>query len=101
PRSARASSPSLHGALPISALAIEAAGALRRRGWEVSDEALRAGIRQAEWPGRFEVLPQGEGRPTFVVDGGHNPQGAHALAESLRSEEHTSELQSRFDLVCR
>ncbi len=67
-----------------AALAIEAARALRRRGWEVPDEALRAGIRQAEWPGRFEVLPQGEGRPTFVVDGGHNPQGAHALAESLQ-----------------
>ena len=30
------------------------------------------------------MLPQVEGRPTFVVDGGHNPQGAHALAESLQ-----------------
>src|SRR5437868_11950028 len=29
---------------------------------------------------------------------GSDPQGA---ARSLRSEEHTSELQSRFDLVCR
>src|SRR5437868_11210832 len=26
---------------------------------------------------------------------------ALAIAEALRSEEHTSELQSRFDLVCR
>src|SRR5437868_12101267 len=27
--------------------------------------------------------------------------GAHAPDEALRSEEHTSELQSRFELVCR
>src|SRR5207249_11480969 len=29
------------------------------------------------------------------------PQRAHALEQRVRSEEHTSELQSRFDLVCR
>src|SRR5699024_11563350 len=27
--------------------------------------------------------------------------GAHGLSSGARSEEHTSELQSRFDLVCR
>src|SRR5699024_12688367 len=34
--------------------------------------------------------------------GGHPPGGrARARADGHRSEEHTSELQSRFDLVCR
>lgn len=66
-----------------AALAIEAVHALRERGWRVSDEAVRAGVAAAEWPGRFEVLPGAEGRPTFIVDGGHNPQGAQALAASL------------------
>src|SRR6266403_2076621 len=35
-------------------------------------------------------------RPTSVL-----PSGASATTEPLRSEEHTSELQSRRDLVCR
>src|SRR5207249_10976941 len=30
-----------------------------------------------------------------------NPEAARRLMVRLRSEEHTSELQSRFDLVCR
>lgn len=64
-----------------AALAIEVIEALRIRGWAVSDEALRAGLAQAVWPGRFEVVAQ---HPTFVVDGGHNPQGARALADSLK-----------------
>src|SRR5437868_7346812 len=29
------------------------------------------------------------------------PRASGALASAIRSEEHTSELQSRFDLVCR
>lgn len=64
-----------------AALAIETIEALRKRGWAVSDEALRIGLAQAVWPGRFEIVAK---HPTFVVDGGHNPQGARALADSLR-----------------
>ena len=67
-----------------AALAIEAAFALRARGWDISNEALRSGVARAQWPGRFEVLPSRDDRPTFVIDGGHNPQGAQALADSLR-----------------
>src|SRR5438067_10627337 len=33
--------------------------------------------------------------------GDHDRVGAHVAAHGPRSEEHTSELQSRFDLVCR
>src|SRR5699024_12473315 len=36
-----------------------------------------------------------------VVDRGPFDHGALALPEEMRSEEHTSELQSRFELVCR
>lgn len=64
-----------------AALAIEVIEVLREHGWEVSDEAFRAGIADAEWPGRFEIAAV---RPTFVIDGGHNPQGARVLAESLK-----------------
>lgn len=71
-------------------LAIEAAEVLRRGGWRIAPEDVCAGIARTVWPGRFEVRPLPDGpQPqtrgqTLVVDGGHNPQGARALADSLR-----------------
>lgn len=67
-----------------ASLAIEAAEALCACGWSISDEAIASGIAAAAWPGRFEIVQAGEGAPAIVVDGGHNPQGAQALADSLR-----------------
>ncbi len=67
-----------------AAMAIEVAGALRARGWDIPDEAVVRGIAETRWPARFEVLPQPEGFARVVVDGGHNPQGAGVLAASLR-----------------
>lgn len=63
-----------------AALAVEVVAALRKRGWAVSDAALAAGIANTTWPGRFEVVGK---NPLVIVDGGHNPQGAEALAASL------------------
>ena len=65
-----------------AALAIEALRALARRGWNVSEDAIARGIADAIWPGRFEVVEAGP--PAVIVDGGHNPQGAAVLADSLR-----------------
>ena len=67
-----------------AAMAIEIAGALRERGWEIPDEAIARGIAETRWSARFEVLDQPAGMPTVVIDGGHNPQGAGVLADSLR-----------------
>ena len=67
-----------------AAMAIEIADALRERGWEIPDEAIARGIAETRWPARFEVLDQPAGMPTVVIDGGHNPQGAGVLADSLR-----------------
>ena len=67
-----------------AAMAIEIAGALRERGWEIPDEAIARGIVETRWPARFEVLDQPAGMPTVVIDGGHNPQGAGVLVDSLR-----------------
>ena len=63
-----------------AALAIEAVQALRARGWGVPPAALHDGIAGARWPGRFEVCRT---HPLFVVDGGHNPQGAQVLSDTL------------------
>ena len=58
---------------------------LRGRGWHIPDEAVRAGVARTRWPGRFEIVEGGSSPDGFaiVVDGGHNPQGARALADSL------------------
>ena len=66
-----------------AALAIEVTEALRTHGWAIDDDAVRQGVAGAAWPGRFEIVRAGEGEPTVVVDGGHNPQGARALVDSL------------------
>lgn len=63
-----------------AALAIEAVRALQGRGFVVDDKAIREGLAKTYWPGRFEVVAHD---PTFIVDGGHNPQGAQALVDSL------------------
>jgi len=64
-----------------AAVALETVGLLRERGWNISDEAVREGMAQTRWPARFEVLRRD---PVFIVDGGHNPHGIRATADSLR-----------------
>lgn len=66
-------------------VALEAVDVLRGRGWRIPDEAVRAGVAQTRWSGRFEIVEGGSSPDGFaiVVDGGHNPQGARALADSL------------------
>ena len=54
---------------------------LKKRGWNISDEAVERGLSLVTWPARFEVLSQD---PVFILDGGHNPQCAEALTEALR-----------------
>jgi dihydrofolate synthase / folylpolyglutamate synthase len=63
-----------------AALALAAAELLGSTGFPVTEQALRAGMEQARWPGRMELFP---GPPRLILDGAHNPAGAAALAESL------------------
>ena len=63
-----------------AAVVIETARRLRERGWQVSEDALEHGLYAAAWPGRFELCAE---EPDFIVDGGHNPQCAEAVCESL------------------
>ena len=65
-----------------AALVLDTVDLLRRKGWNIPEEALRDGLAAAEWPGRFEVLRR---TPPLILDGAHNPGGANALAESLEA----------------
>lgn len=65
-----------------AAVVIETIEALRKRGWKIGDRALREGLMNTRWTGRFECLSE---HPRIFVDGSHNPQGVKATAETLRT----------------
>ncbi len=64
-----------------AAVVLTVTDVLRRRGFSIPENAVRSGLASVTWPARFEILMKS---PTFVLDGGHNPQCAECLAASLR-----------------
>ena len=66
--------------LKNAAVVLEAVDVLRRRGWNISNVAVRMGLAGTGWPARFEILRRD---PLFILDGGHNPQCADAVADTL------------------
>ena len=66
------------------ALAIAAAEDLSKQGLAgITPDSIEQGIRQAHWPGRFQVIPAQNGWPEIVFDVAHNPAGAWALRSTL------------------
>ena len=63
------------------ALAVEALKILSERGFPVSEEKLRQGLKQTIWAGRFTLVGK---KPCFIVDGAHNEDAAKRLAESVQ-----------------
>lgn len=53
---------------------------MKKRGYAISDNAVVEGVAHVKWPARFEILSQ---EPLFILDGGHNPQCADAMATIL------------------
>ena len=64
-----------------AASAFSVVQALRRRGVQIDDEAVVSGLRCVRIPGRLEVISH---HPLVLLDGAHNPAGAHELASALR-----------------
>jgi dihydrofolate synthase/folylpolyglutamate synthase len=66
------------------ALAIAAAEELHKQGTvQITPETIARGIRETQWPGRFQVVPAAGGNPEYVLDVAHNPAGAWALRSTL------------------
>ena len=63
-----------------AACALAAVELLAADGLAVGVADMRAGIEQARWPGRMELLGSA---PRVLLDGAHNRSGAEALAETL------------------
>lgn len=66
--------------LKNAAVVIATVDALTAKGWNITEQQLRDGLKHVSWPGRFELLRK---KPVFFVDGGHNPQCMAALAKNL------------------
>ena len=60
--------------------AIEAVKLLRLKGFIVSDEDIREGLKNTLWAGRFEIIGKA---PYFVLDCGHNESCMESLKENI------------------
>ena len=78
--------------LQNASIAICTINELRKKGWEISEEALRRGLKNAVWHARLEIVKNAKQNfninvpigKTLVFDGAHNPHGATALAKALK-----------------
>lgn len=75
-----------------ASIAVCAIDVLRKKGWRISDEALKIGLERAVWHARFEIVKNAQSSfdlhvphdKTLLFDGAHNPHGATALATSFK-----------------
>ena len=72
--------PAMQGAHQLENAAL-AVATLRLLGYD--EKAVRAAL-QATWAGRLETIWHGQSE--IILDGAHNPAGAHALAQSLAGQ---------------
>ena len=64
-----------------AAVVLETVQVMRGHDHIISEDAVKAGLRDVRWPARFEILRRA---PLFILDGGHNPQCAEAMVRNLR-----------------
>jgi len=67
-----------NGAIALAALEL-----LRGQGWAVSDDAIRRGLAEVSWPGRFERVWE---RPLVILDCAHNELSVEALLQTIDLE---------------
>jgi dihydrofolate synthase/folylpolyglutamate synthase len=63
--------------------AIAGAWRLGTQGFNIPQESIREGLREAAWPGRLETISPS---PWVLLDGGHNPGAAREVATFIKEE---------------
>jgi len=63
-----------------AAVAIATLDVLKQQGWTLSENAIKRGLAEVDWPARVEVVSR---QPTVVLDGAHNVASVAALVETL------------------
>ena len=64
-----------------ASVVLSIADTLIEKGWNISEDHIRDGIRDVSWPGRFDMVGRD---PLFIIGGGHNPQCIDALVKNIR-----------------
>ena len=67
--------------LKNAAVVLSVIDTLIDKGWNITEENIREGMRTVSWPGRFDIVGR---EPLFIIDGGHNPQCIEALVVNIR-----------------
>ena len=62
-------------------IVLDAVRLLREGGLKISSDAVKAGLKDARWRARFEII---ENNPLVIFDGAHNPQGIRAATDSIK-----------------
>lgn len=70
--------------LQNAAVALHSCDQLRLQGLKLPVAAIRNGLKQAVWPGRFQIIRRKD-RPTTILDVGHNAGGVRAFVQSFRT----------------
>lgn len=65
-----------------AALALASLEILVKKGFYISEEAIRKGLANTKWPGRLEVLRRS---PLLVIDGAHNEEAFQSLRRALKN----------------
>ncbi len=66
-----------------ASIALATLEAMRAQGWAISEDAIRRGMNDTVWPGRFDVVWR---RPTVILDCAHNELSISALLETMDVE---------------
>lgn len=76
--------PALVGCHQITnaALAVRAASLARDAGFRITKKAVREGLANVLWPGRFQILRR-PNLPTVVLDVGHNEKGMRTFLDTF------------------
>ena len=72
--------PFQHENAAIAAATLEA---LRAQGWRIDEAAIRRGLSDIYWPGRFDAVSK---RPLVILDCAHNEMSIKALLETMSVE---------------
>jgi len=67
--------------LSNAALALAAIELCTKKGFNIADTAIYAGLKNTHWEARLEVL---QNQPLFLLDGAHNPAGISVLCRSFK-----------------
>ena len=68
--------------LKNASVALSVIDTLIEKGYHISEDSIKQGLKEVKWSGRFEAIGH---NPLFIIDGGHNPQCIEALVENINT----------------